>query len=424
MPEFLEGMPDRRDFQTDTLLDKPRDYMTSHPWISFQLNIKHARWEFWNHIGEAHSKCRHLARTPLPPAMARELERVYLAKGARASAAIEGNSLNEEQAVAAVEGKLEVPESQEYLKQELDNVIKALADIENEVHQTGGFNISPDSLRALNRKVLDSLELEDHVVPGEFRTQGIIVGTVYRGAPAQDCDFLVQALCDWLNGTDFKRDGGDHAKDFLFAMLKAVVAHVYIAWIHPFGDGNGRTARLVEFGILAAAGVPSVAAHLLSNHYNETRTSYYRQLEDASKSGGDLNPLFAYAANGFVEQLQKQLNSVHEWILQATWTNHVHTLFTGATATAKRQRDLILALPSDDFVPRAKLTSLTPGLAEAYATKKSKTVTRDLNALTQMGLIERGSKGIRARREIMLSFMPRVAPGTENDRDDLFPAVA
>jgi len=356
--------------------------------------------------------------------MAHEMEQVYLAKGAWASAAIEGNSLNEEQAVAAVEGKLEVPESQEYLKQELDNVIDALARIESEVHRTGRFDISPESLRELNRKVLEGLDLEDHVTPGGFRTQGIIVGTVYRGAPAQDCDYLVQAMCDWLNGPDFAPDGGDHAKGFLWAMLRAIVAHVYIAWIHPFGDGNGRTARLVEFGILAAAGVPSVAAHLLSNHYNETRANYYRQLESASKSGGDLNPLFAYAAKGFVDQLQQQLNSVHDWILQATWTNYVHSLFSDPTALAKRQRDLVLALASDSFIPKAKLTSLTPGVAEAYATKKSKTVTRDLNALAQMGLIERNPEGIRARREIMLSFMPRVAPGSENDRDDLFPAVA
>jgi Fic family protein len=405
-------------------MDKPRDYLGSHPWIAFKLDLERAPWEFWNQIGEAHSKCRHLARTPLSPSMARDMERVYLAKGAQASAAIEGNSLNEEQAVAAVEGKLEVPESQEYLKQELENVVAALAEIEREVHRTGNFDLTPQSLRDLNRKVLDGLETEDHVVPGEFRTQGIVVGTVYRGAPAQDCDYLVQAMCDWLNGPTFSRDGGGHAKDFLFAVLKAVVAHVYIAWIHPFGDGNGRTARLVEFGILAAAGVPSVAAHLLSNHYNQTRTNYYRQLEHASKSGGDLIPLLTYASKGFVDQLQQQLDLVHEWILQATWTNHVHSLFTGATATAKRQRDLVLALPSDDFVRRADLTALTPSLAEAYATKKSKTLTRDLNTLEQMRLIERNSNGVRARREIMLSFMPRVAPGTENDRDDLFPAIA
>jgi Fic family protein len=356
--------------------------------------------------------------------MAREMERVYLAKGARASAAIEGNSLNEEQAVAAVEGRLEVPESQEYLQQELENVIDALAGIERDVHQTGRFEISPEMLRGLNKQVLEGLDLEDHVVPGELRTGNIVVGTVYRGAPPQDCEFLVKSMCDWLNGPDFSRDGDDHAKDFLYAMLKAVLAHVYIAWIHPFGDGNGRTARLVEFGILAAAGIPSVAAHLLSNHYNATRANYYRYLEHASKSGGDLNPFLAYAAEGFVGELQQQLNSVHQWIVEATWTNYVHSLFLGSTVTSKRQRDLALALPSDEFVPRSQLTTLTPRLAEAYATKKSKTVTRDLNALEEKELIERGPKGIRARREVMLSFLPRVAPGGENDRDELFPAVA
>lgn len=408
----------------DISFDKKRDYLKSHPWITFRLDLDHASWGFWNHIGEAHSKCRHLARTPLPPGIANEMEQVYLAKGARASAAIEGNSLNEEQAEAAVEGRLEVPESQEYLQQELENVIRALVGIEREVHQTGRFDISPAMLCELNEKVLEGLESEDHVVPGEFRTDGIVVGSVYRGAPPQDCEFLVQTMCDWLNGSDFHRDGGDHAKDFLFAMLKAVVAHVYIAWIHPFGDGNGRTARLVEFGILAAAGVPSVAAHLLSNHYNATRSNYYRFLEHASRSGGDLNPFLAYAAEGFVDQLQQQLNSVHEWIVEASWTNYVHSLFMATTKTAKRQRDLVLALPSDEFVPRAALTTLTPRLAEAYATKKSKTVTRDLNALEEKKLIERGPKGVRARREVMMSFLPRVAPGSENDRDDLFPAVA
>ncbi len=30
------------------------------------------------------------------------------------------------------------------------------------------------------------------------------------------------------------------------AILRAVLAHLYIAWIHPFGDGNGRTARLAK----------------------------------------------------------------------------------------------------------------------------------------------------------------------------------
>ena len=54
------------------------------------------------------------------------------------------------------------------------------------------------------------------------------------------------------------------------AILRAITAHLYLIWIHPFGDGNGRLARLVEFTILLKSGIPSIAAHLLSNHYNAT----------------------------------------------------------------------------------------------------------------------------------------------------------
>lgn len=409
---------------TDIQADIFRDYQASHPWIAFRLDLTQAPWTFWNHIGEAHSKCRHLARTPLPPALARKMERVYLAKGARASAAIEGNSLNEAQAEAAVEGTLEVPQGQEYLQQELENVIGALAAIETQVHRDGTFDVTPQRLRELNAQVLDGLEVEDHVAPGELRTGGIAVGNVYRGAPAVDCEHLIDRLCAWLNGTDFQRDGDDHARDFLHAFLRAVIAHVYVAWIHPFGDGNGRTARLVEFGILTATGVPSVAAHLLSNHYNATRARYYRQLDLASKSGGDLVPFLGYAAEGFVGELQQQLNEVHEQIVHATWLNYVHSMFPDPTLSERRQRDLVLALPHNGFVPRARLTTLTPRLTDAYSGKGRKTVTRDLNALDERELVERTAKGVRARREVILSFLPRATPGGENDIEALFPAIA
>ncbi|WP_433223897.1 Fic family protein [Dactylosporangium sp. CS-047395] len=49
---------------------------------------------------------------------------------------------------------------------------------------------------------------------------------------------------------------------FPLAMIKAMLAHLYLAWIHPFGDGNGRTARLIESQLLLQAGVPVPAANV------------------------------------------------------------------------------------------------------------------------------------------------------------------
>jgi len=64
---------------------------------------------------------------------------------------------------------------------------------------------------------------------------------------------LLERLCVWLESADFTPQPG---LELVYAILKAIVAHVYLAWIHPFGDGSGRTARLMEFQILMVAGVP------------------------------------------------------------------------------------------------------------------------------------------------------------------------
>ncbi len=88
-------------------------------------------------------------------------------------------------------------------------------------------------------------------MPGQLRTHSVGV-LRYRGAPAADLEYLVERMCKWLN--DFRID--DDELTFTAAILRAALAHLYVAWIHPFGDGNGRTARLVEFQILIQSGVP------------------------------------------------------------------------------------------------------------------------------------------------------------------------
>ena len=404
----------------DKARDSKRDFLETHPWMSFELDLRPAQPAFWQLLGESQSKCRHLLLSPLKPSARRDLEALYLAKGAQATTAIEGNTLTLEQVQAAVRGELHVPPSQEYLKQEVDNVIDAVRLVENRVTQTGKFELTVDLLRELNELVLRDLEVEDHVVPGQFREVSVVVGR-YRGAPARDVEYLSTLMAEWLEGEGFTPDDQDLRSRYLRMFLKAVAAHVYIAWIHPFGDGNGRTARLVEFGILTAAGIPTVAAHLLSNHYNRTRTAYYRQLEHATQSGGDLTEFLRYAAEGFVDLLQEQLVYVHRQVNAYAWENLVHEHFHHEhTPKAKRQRDLVLELGRrwPDAVPKPQLMTLTPALAMQYVGKQPKTLTRDLNALLETNLLVRQPDGrYRARHEQMFTFMPR--SGGDIDRSVL-----
>ncbi len=124
-----------------------------------------------------------------------------------------------------------------------------------------------------NAQVLRGLEVRDEVRPGVVRRHE--VGAFrYRGAPAADCAHMVARLCEWLAEDGFRPRP---EVGIVAAILAAILAHLYLAWIHPFGDGNGRTARLVEFAILVSPGVPMPAAHLLSSHYKQTRAEYYRR---------------------------------------------------------------------------------------------------------------------------------------------------
>lgn len=69
-------------------------------------------------------------------------------------------------------------------------------------------------------------------------------------------------LCQWLNGPDFVPPQDPKGAELVpaFGIIKAIVAHLYLAWIHPFGDGNRRTARLVDVFILMSAGVPATSS--------------------------------------------------------------------------------------------------------------------------------------------------------------------
>jgi len=381
-----------------------RTFEGTHPWLKFSVTFKEASPKLWMMLGECQSKCEHVAGIPLRPDTAKLLHRLYLAKGALATTAIEGNTLSEEEVLQHLEGKLQLPPSREYLAQEIDNIVTGCNRILDDIKVGHRLILTPDTIKQLNRTVLDKLHLDEGVIPGELRKGSVVVAR-YKGAPAEDCAYLLDQLCTWLNSETFvpQPDMG-----IVYATLKAILAHLYLAWIHPFGDGNGRTARLVEFQILVSSGVPAPAAHLLSNHYNQTRTEYYRQLDQTSRSGGNIFPFVSYAVQGFVDGLRSQLKLIREQQWDVAWRNYVHEAFRDKTSASDvRRRHLILDLSEEtDSIPLAKLTEVSPRVAASYARKTSKTLSRDINILLEMQLIEKNKDGFRARKEVILAFLP------------------
>ncbi len=349
-------------------------------------------------MGEATSKSQHIARALLSPSASHELMQVYLARGILATTAIEGNTLSEEEVRGVLEGTLKLPPSREYLQREVENVLAAYNDAYREILDDPSRPMSVDWLCRFNERILRDLELDAEVVPGEIRTDSVVVGR-YRAVPAADAEYLLQRLCDWLNSSDFEAPENEPELGPPLVLIKAMVAHLYLAWIHPFGDGNGRTARLLELQILLGAGFPAPACQLLSNHYNLTRSDYYRRLDEASRSHDEMGFLI-YAARGFFDQLNEQLETVSRRQFVDRWEQFIYQTLGSRTSPSEHRRLRVALALSERFhltsepVLAREIAGLTAELAGAYATKTGKTLTRDLNALKQLGLIAEEGRGL------------------------------
>ncbi len=400
--------------------------MTTHPFIKFPPSLGEFPARVWLLLGEIQARIDHIKTLPIPRDESNLLRRMYLTKGVHSTTAIEGNSFSEEEVERIIEGKLQAPPSREYQQQQIDNMVEAF----NVVGKTQlGGSSTPFSLELLNSYhaiILNNLEdsLADSVVIGTLRSHRVMVGR-YLAAPPEECPRLVDKYCDWLNQEMPAPDGYDIAGQ----IIKAMVAHVYFAWIHPYGDGNGRMTRLIEFVILLRAGVPDVAAHLLSNFYNKTRDQYYAHLQASHGEYRDgsypeksnLLGFIEYALQGFKDELDEQFMIVHAMQLRIIWHDYIHAEFRkrfseNLSTSRQRQKRLILDLTIhrfDEAVSKDEIRDVSNALYMAYAERNKRMIQRDLNALVDMELLIQDGKGYKPNTDILLGFFANTRTGTE-----------
>ena len=359
-------------------------------------------------LGQCDAVIRAIRETPLSPERGAELLQVALIKGAQATTAIEGNTLTDEE-VEQVAAGASLPPSKAYQEREVRNVLDAMNGILAEVAGQGAAPaVSRALIRDFHRKV--GRELGEHLdaVPGQLRTDERVVGP-YRCPRAEDVRALLDLLCDWLPEEFVQHDGPGA---FTNAVVQAIVAHVYFEWIHPFGDGNGRTGRLLEFYLLLRAGNPDVASHILSNFYNLTRPTYYRQLDEARRNR-DLTAFIAYAVQGYRDGLLETLGRIQALQLETAWRVLVHDTFARRTyrkkSVFKRRRELMLNVPLHAAVSLDELPTRTIHLARAYAALTEKTLVRDVQVLMDMELVVRvpDTGRYRAHLDLLRRRMPR-----------------
>jgi cell filamentation protein, protein adenylyltransferase len=337
-------------------------------------------------VGQCVSLLKAINNTPIMPRYYTELMEVALKKGAQATTAIEGNTLTDED-ISKLRAGQKLPPSVEYQAKEVQNILEAFDSILLEtIYEQKEQLITKDLLLRFHKMVGKDLGEHFAATPGRFRENDVIVGT-YRCPDFRDVPELVETYCKFLRDV-FRYEDGKQVFSDLF--IEAIVAHVYLEWIHPFGDGNGRTGRLLEFYILSRGGNPDITLHILSNYYNMTRPEYYRQLEKAFQTK-DLTEFIAYALLGFRDGLQLILEKIQSSQLAITWQKFVYdkfdTIEAGQKEVVKRKRTFALEMPVDRKFSKEEIPDLNIALARLYSNISIKTLERDIDELKELEIL-------------------------------------
>jgi Fic family protein len=338
-------------------------------------------------LGKCESLVGILAGFPVPPAVQSELRSVAFSRGAQATTAIEGNTLTDDELRQMLEGS-PLPKSREYQGKEVANAIEAMMQIWDEVVVKGQASlITPQKLCKWNKTIGKGLGPLYNGAPGKLRTDRRHVGK-YLAPPPEHVEELVEGLCDWLKA---EFGFGTRPVSVAAAIQQAIAGHVFFEWIHPFADGNGRTGRLLEFYVLLRAGFPDITAHVLANHYNETRTEYTAHFDNARRKR-DVSNFMDYAIQGLADGLQKVADRVQVASRRTVWAHHVYAVFADyfdyrKRSVFKRRRALALAMPVDrDFAP-VELVRTSDELAAQYMKHDPRALAADYQVLQDLKLV-------------------------------------
>ncbi len=209
---------------------------------------------------------------------------------------IEGTALSLEQSKDILEGKKVAGINRDDEK-ELLNYKKAMDFISKYLGK--GDPISEGLVRELHKILVKGVRGEK-ADPGNYRRiQNYVVNSrtrevVYTPPAPLEVPHLMKELVQWLNGA------GETSP-----ILAAGIAQFQFVHIHPFIDGNGRTARLLSTLILYKTGYDFKKLFTISEHYDKDRPSYYKTIQTVRQNDMDMTSWLEYFVNGLHSQMSE-----------------------------------------------------------------------------------------------------------------------
>lgn len=299
------------------------------------------------------------------------LRREAIIRKAHSSTAIEGNMLSLEQVSDLANGR-EVMASRKD-KQEVLNYLSVLENIEK---LTDGKKITEKDILSIHR-MLTKDTLENSSDCGKYRNRYVVVGNrftreiIFRPPDNHNVPGLMKALVEWLNSGNAKE---------LDSVIEAGIAHYEFVRIHPFIDGNGRTARVLATLILYMRGFDAKQFFCLDDYYDSDRQEYYRVLQSVDQKTTDLTGWLEY----FVEGVKVSIERVKERVARLS-SERLRKSKRGQIALTERQMKIIEFINQNGRIRNRDIREMLKISDEAAR--------KEINKLKNKGVLKREGKG-------------------------------
>jgi len=229
------------------------------------------------------------------------LRREAIVRSTHSSTHIEGNQLNLEEVRDLLDGK-EV-EARPRDKQEVINYKKVL----DYIDKIYNHKITEKTIKEINRITLENIQ-----EGGEYRKiqnvisekKGGIERVVYTPPSPKEVPLLMQEFVDWLNSLEVKE---------VSPILVSGIVHFKLVDIHPFLDGNGRTARALATLILYKGGYETKKLFSLEEYYDKDLEKYYYSIQFVRDNNYDLTSWLEYFIKGIAlefERIEKEIKKI------------------------------------------------------------------------------------------------------------------
>ena len=249
--------------------------------------------------------------TILPPALAESLRLRARVRSTHFSTRIEGNRLSLVEAEQAIiEGRTFPGRERDTL--EVKRYFQALEQVEAWVEE--GAPVTEERIRKMHAIIYSGKRAK----PTTYRDGQNVIrdsagGIVYLPPEAKDVPALMAELVDWIQVSEKE----------LPTPITAGMSHYQFVTIHPFFDGNGRTARALATWILYRGGYDLGHFYSLEEFYAQDLHGYYAALVThphhnyyEGRSTADITPWLTYFLKGMVTVFEVVAREVREQVIQ------------------------------------------------------------------------------------------------------------